>query len=143
MIKKRRKEEWIDVIFHIEAMAVKKDVVESALKQLIENMGHSEDVMIYETNFGKILEVKNPPKNVEKAFSQIVEVRFMVKNVIGLISLATLYGPSSVEILGPDRKSIGMEEMQGLANSVAGLVHQFAQAGIGGLVITPNKQKEC
>ena len=49
------------------------------------------------------------------------------------------YGPSSVEIIGPDKKEISVAETQDIVNLLAGVVHQFAAAGVGGIIITPDK----
>ena len=78
-------------------------------------------------------------KNVEEAYSQVAKVRFFSRDLLTLLNIVMVYGPSSVEILGPDKAEIKISEVQQLSNTVAGLVHQFAAAGVGGIVITPDK----
>lgn len=138
-IKEKRKEKWFEVWFSIEALAVNKDVVENALKKHVEKMGKIRDIFIYETDFSETIHVKKPMKHIEEAYSQIVKIKFFVKSLSTLISVVMTYGPSSVEIIGPDKKEINIAETQDIVNLLAGIVHQFAAAGVGGIVITPDK----
>ncbi len=57
-----------------------------------------------------------------------------------LVNVVLVYGPSAIEILGPDKKEIPLEEIQNLTNLLAGVVHQFAAAGVGGIVISPERK---
>ncbi len=138
-IKEKRKEKWFEVWFSIEALAVDKEVVENALKKHVEKMKAIKDVFVYETDFSEIIKVEKPMKNVEEAYSQVARVRFFAKTLSLLISVVMTYGPSSIEIISPDKKDISIAEIQDIANLLAGIVHQFAAAGVGGIVITPDK----
>lgn len=135
-IKKKRKDDWIEAWFAIEALAVSEDVVKASLEKHIEKLSKAKDAFVYEKKFSDIKEVEKPLKNVEKGFSQIVEIKLFVKNLFSMISIVMLYGPSSIEILGPKDMKISIEEMQNIVNTLAGVVHQFASAGVGGIVIT-------
>ena len=139
-IKERRKEKWFEVWFSIEALAVDKEVVESAMKKHVEKMKAVKDIMVYESTFSETIKVQKPMKNIEEAYSQIVKVKFFVKTLSTLISVVMTYGPSSVEIIGPDKKEMNIAETQDIVNLLAGIVHQFAAAGVGGIVITPDKK---
>ena len=136
-IKKRRKHEWIEVMFSIEAMAINSDVVKSALEEHIEKLSSIKDVYVYEKEFTSIERVKNPPRDFQEAYSQIAKVKLFAKDLYILINIVLVYGPSSIEILGPNAKEIKAEEVQNILNILAGLMHQFAAAGVGGIVITP------
>lgn len=141
-INKRKKEKWFDVWFNIEVLGVNEDVVTSSLKKHVEKMSRVKDVFVYEKEFKPAEKVKNPLKNIEEAYSQVVSVKFFVKRLSTLLNVVLTYGPSSIEILGPDRKDIEIGEVQDIANVLAGLVHQFAAAGAGGIVITPDEAKQ-
>jgi len=140
--KKRLKDGWIKVWFAIEAMAAEKNVVEDAMKKHIESMSKVKDLLILEKNFKDTKEVEKEklPKGIEKAFSQVAEVTLIVKDLFTLINVIILYGPSSIEIIEPDKKEIKIDEMQNLANLIAGIIHQFAAAGVGGIVMTGSSQ---
>jgi len=92
---------------------------------------------VFEAQFSETTKVDNPMKGVAEAYSQIVNVKLFVKNLLSLMNIVMVYGPSSIEIMGPDSKKVDMSEMQNIVNNVAGIVHQFAAAGVGGIVITP------
>ncbi|MEM7819433.1 MAG: hypothetical protein QXD48_01230 [Candidatus Aenigmatarchaeota archaeon] len=136
-IKKRRKEEWFEVWFSIEALGTTKEIVEESLKTHIEKMKNVKGAFVYDTKFYDIQKVENPIKNVKEGYSQVVEIKFFVKNLITLLNMVMVYGPSAIEILGPKKKNIEISEIQNIANMLAGIVHQFAAAGVGGIIITP------
>ena len=138
-INRKRKDSWIEAWFAIEVLAVKEDIAKDSMAKHIEKLSKIKDAFVYETKFSDVNEVKNPMKNVEKGYAQIAEVKLFVKNMTSLMSTVMLYGPSSIEILGPKDLKISLEEIQNIANSLAGVVHQFASAGVGGIVITPEK----
>ncbi len=138
-VRARKKEGWIDAVFNIEAMAVNPEVAKKSLADHVAKIENVRELLVYEKSFSDVEEVKNPPKKVEKAYSQIVEIKMLVKNVTTLIHMVLLFGPSSIEIIGPKTLEIKIDELQSLANAIAGIMHQFAQAGIGGVVITPDK----
>ena len=138
-IKEKRKEKWFEVWFSIEALAVEKNVVENALAKHVEKMAHVRDILVYEKELGDTVKVEKPMKNVETAYSQIAKVKFFAKNLATLISVVMTYGPSAIEILGPDKADLKLDEVQNIANLLAGIVHQFAAAGAGGIIITPDK----
>jgi len=138
-VKDKRKNDWIEAWLAVEALAVDKDVVESSLRNHIEKLSRVKEAFVYEKKFSEIKKVENPIKNIKEAFSQIVELKLFVKDLFSLINIVMVYGPSSVEVIGPKNKEIKIEEIQRIANVLAGIVHQFASAGIGGIVITPEK----
>ncbi len=136
-VKKKRKDEWIEAWFAIEALAVDDKLVESSLKEHVEKLKKIKEVFVYHTDFKSTDKVKNPLRNVEEAYSQVVELKLFAKNLPVLINTIIVYGPSAIEILGPENKRIKVEEIQNVANIIAGVVHQFAAAGAGGIVLTP------
>lgn len=136
-IKKKRKDGWIEVWMAIEALAIKKEVVEESLKKHINQLKEVKGILIFEEKFGETKHVENPMKDVKEGYSQIVEIKFFAKTFTMLLNVVMTYGPSSIEIIGPNKKEIDISEMQNIANTVAGIVHQFAAVGVGGIVITP------
>ena len=138
-IKKKRKDNWIEAWFAIEALAAESGVVEASLKRHVEKLLGARDVLLYDKKFSEIKRVENPMKNIKQGFSQIAELKLLVKDIFTLINIVIVYGPSSVEIISPSSKEMKIEEIQRIANVLAGLVHKFAAAGVGGIIITPEK----
>ncbi len=139
-INKKRKEEWIEAWFSIEAMAVSKDTVESSIKELIASLSSFRDVFVYEHKLHESVLVKDPMKDVSEAYSQIADVRLFSKDLITMLNISAVFGPSAVEIISPKKKVVEMGEIQNTCNALAALVHQFAAAGVGGIVISPTKK---
>jgi hypothetical protein len=139
-INKRRKDKWFEVAFGIEVLAVKEDVAGDSLNKHVNKLSKEPWVFVYEKKFSEIQRVENPMKNVELAYSQIVSLKLFVKNLSTLLHIVMLYGPSSIEVLGPNKKEVELGEIQHVANNLASIVHQFAAAGVGGIVITPEKK---
>jgi hypothetical protein len=139
-IKEKRKEKWFEVQFVIEALAINKEMVEKSLKAHIDKMDKLKDVLVCEKQFLETIKVEHPMKGIDEAYSQVAKVSFFAKNMVILLSMVMAYGPSSVEILGPERHEVKAEEAQNISNLLAGVVHQFAAAGLGGMIITPDKQ---
>lgn len=135
--KKKRKDGWIESWMAIEALAIEKEVVEDSLKKHINQLKEVKDVLVFEEKFGETKHVENPMKDVKEGHSQIVEIKFMAKTFTMLLNVVMTYGPSAIEIIGPNKKDVDISEMQNIANTLSGVVHQFAAAGIGGIVITP------
>jgi hypothetical protein len=98
-------------------------------------------VLIEKTEFHSVQEVKNPPKPLKRGWSQIVNVTLLTKDLYSLVQTVMLYGPSAIEILSPPNKQVSAGEIQNIVNTLAGLLHQFAAAGAGGIVITPSGNK--
>ena len=137
---KLRKEKWIESIFMIEAIAVNKEFVEESLKGHIDKLQSIKDVFVYDVQFMETIKIDKPLKNIDEAYSQIVEVKLFSKNVFTLLTLIVLYGPSSIEILGPNSTNVNIDELQHISISIADLIHQFAAAGAGGIVMTHSKK---
>lgn len=138
-LEKRKKEKWFDVWFAIEALAKDEDVVKKALEKHVEKLAAAKNIFVYEKRVREAQGVENPMKGVDKAFSQVVEIRLMIRDLFTLLNTVMLFGPSAIEVLGPAKKEISLDEVQNMANQLAGIVHQFAAAGMGGIIISPSK----
>ncbi|MFH0837259.1 MAG: hypothetical protein V1870_03970 [Candidatus Aenigmatarchaeota archaeon] len=132
-----RKNGWLDVWFAFDVLGVNKEIIESSLKNHISRIENLNVTFVYEKDVKSADKVDNPPKGVEEAWSQVVELKLFIKSFPDLINIIYLYGPSAIEIMAPEKKELKLEEMQDIANSLAGIMHQFAAAGAGGVIITP------
>lgn len=134
-IEKKRKDEWIEAWFMIEVLAVDEKVASDALEKHVEKL--AKEAFVYEKSFQEAIKVENPTPRIREAYSRICEIKLFVKDLESLVRIVMLYGPAAVDILGPKKKSASMEEMQNISNTIAGVMHQFASAGVGGMVISP------
>ena len=139
-IKQKMEDGWIKAWFAIEVLGVNKEVAENAMKTHIDNLCKQKAAVVIDRKFSEITESDfNIKGEARKGFSQTCEVTLIFRNFLSLLDMVTLFGPSAIEILGPKTKEITIEEMQNISNAISGLVHQFAAAGIGGLVIRGEK----
>ncbi|RLJ06152.1 MAG: hypothetical protein DRP14_00495 [Candidatus Aenigmatarchaeota archaeon] len=138
-IKELSKKKWMKVSLIFEVLGTTREIVEKSLKEHIEKLEKIKTIFLYKKDFSKIEEVEKPMKNVEKAYSQIVETEAMIKDIRTLIIIAISYGPSSIEILEPKKIEISVGEIQDVSNMIAGIIHKFAAAGVGGIIATPQK----
>lgn len=150
LVKKRRKEGWIEAQFFIEAAGIEQPLVESSLKEHVERLGKAKDILVYDATFSEAAEMEKIPQALAqrmppggRIWSQVSTVNLFAKSLDTLVYIVMVYGPSAVEILSPHKKEINVEEMQGIVNVVAGVLHEFAAAGMGGLVMSaPKAQAE-
>jgi SepF-like predicted cell division protein (DUF552 family) len=132
---KRLKDGWIKSTMIIEILAVNEETTDSALKAHIEKIEGEDHTMVIDTRFHEVREVPNPMPNIEKGYSKIVDVDVLTKDFDTLVRVVVSYGPSSVEILEPEKIRMDMGEAQGILNSLAEIIHKFAQAGLGGVMV--------
>ena len=66
--------------------------------------------------------------------------QFVAKNFRELVQVIIEYGPSAIEILEPSKSQLSMSEAQDVLNNVAGMMHRYAAAGLGGTIIVRGKE---
>ncbi len=135
-VKKRMKEGWIKVSLMIEAMAISKEAVDSALKKHVEKMGKEKNMLIYRKDFKGVEEIEKPLPDIPKGFSQVVDVELVAENFDKLVYIVMNYGPSAIEILEPHNIKMDLGEAQGILNTLAALIHRFAAMGAGGMIVS-------
>jgi hypothetical protein len=143
-VKELADQKWMKVEFTFEVLGMTKQVVDKALKEHIEKLSSLKGALfIFRKEFSEIEVVEKPIPRVEKAFSQVVEVEAMVKDLKTLIAISISYGPSSIEVIEPKKLEINVGEVQDVANMVSGIIHQIAAAGLGGIIATPKSGKSA
>jgi len=127
---------WVRAVLIFEVLGVTEEVVEKSLKGHVEKLEKDPRVEVVRKEFFDIEEVESPYKNVEKAYSCICEVELLAKNFDSLFQIVMEFGPSSCEILEPEKITLDLSQAQGILNSLADMMHRFTQAGgVGGVVI--------
>ncbi len=132
---KKLNDGWIKSTMIIEVLAVNEEAAESALRNHVEKMGKEDLTMIVDTKYHDTLEVEKPLPRLDKAYSRIVDVDILTKDFDTLVRVVVSYAPSSIEILKPEKIRMDMGEAQAILNSVSEIIHKFAQAGIGGVMV--------
>ncbi|MFH1127497.1 MAG: hypothetical protein ABIG84_05655 [archaeon] len=130
---------WIKLWMIFEVQAADKAVCEAALKKHIRDMGSEESVEVVEKSFADIDEIDVPEglkqRGVKVMFTQVCEVTMMAKDFEGIVNVVINYAPTAVEIMAPEKITLSMRDAQNALVSVADMMHKFARAGIGGMLI--------
>jgi hypothetical protein len=135
-IREKIEEGWIKAVMWFEVMTSERELAENSLKDHVKSIQNMKNAYILSEKFEDTIEVENPPRNVEKAFSKVAQVELLSKNIETLLFAVIYFGPSSVEIMEPKELTIGIDSMQAIMNSVADVVHKLAASGAGGIVIS-------
>lgn len=133
---------WIKAWMLFEAQAAAKNTAQEALKKHLGKMHSNEsDVRVLKENFTSIEEMDAPEAlkqhGIQKLFSQVAETIVLTRNFEALVNIMMNYGPSVIEVLAPSEIKLTMRDAQNTLASVADMMHKFAAAGLGGMVITP------
>lgn len=118
-----------------EAIAAKPEVVGNSLNKLLDQLREEKGIEILEETMEEAVEVENPPEGVDEAYSQHMELRIEFQSFSHVFAYVMKYGPSVLEIVEPSKYEMGMDEGQQLVNRLMAFMHQFAQAGAGGIVV--------
>ncbi|NIP39990.1 MAG: hypothetical protein GTN39_00540 [Candidatus Aenigmarchaeota archaeon] len=135
-VSKKMKDGWIRTGMMVEAMAVSKDAVQSALEKHIERMEKEKCLVVYKKDFHETNEIEKPLPNIPKGFSQVVELEAVAENFDRLVYIVLNYAPSSIEILEPKKMEVDIGQAQGILNTIATMIHRFAASGGGGMIVS-------
>jgi hypothetical protein len=136
-VKELENKGWISATMIFEVLGATKEIVEKSLKEHVEKLEKIKTCFIYKKDFSKVEVIEKPIKNLDKGYSQFVEIECLIKDIITLVVISISYGPSSIEINKPKKIEISSGELQDIANLIAGTIHKIAEVGLGGIVATP------
>jgi hypothetical protein len=119
-----------------EAVAPDRDSLKESLEEHIEMMETEDDIEITESEIDDVSEVKDPHPGLDKGYSQVAEIHVEVEGFDRAIETVVNYGPTYVQIEGPEKYEMSMREMQDALQNVANTMHQYAQMGPGGVLIS-------
>lgn len=134
-IKKKLKEGWIHSSLLIEVLAATAEAAKSALEKHVDKMGTDKRIILTKKDFKEVREVEKPIEGIEKAYSYLVHVEFLADKFETLVYVAMTYGPTSMEILNPDSIKINLAQAHAILNTIADMIHRFAQMRGGGILI--------
>ncbi len=133
------REGWLRAWMIFEVLAVSENVAKESLESLINRLDSDKRVRIYHKVFGELKKVAKPLPKVDSGFSLTCEVELISKKFENLVEIVTEYGPSAIEILEPSSFELKANEAQTILNNVAKILHDFAAAGAGGIVLIKGK----
>lgn len=125
-----------------EALSPRKEDVVESLKDHVEMLEEEEKVEVMETDFDDVDEMENPHPDLDKGYSQVVETRIKVDGFDKAVQIAISYGPTYIQLEEPDRFEIDLKEGQNALQEVVNTMHQYAQSGAGGIMISRASQDQ-
>lgn len=134
-VKKKLKEGWIKSSMFIEALSLTEKNAKEALEEHIEKLKKEGNALVYKIDFKGVQKVDKPLQGVDVGYSSIVNLELLTENFDKLIHLAMTYGPTNIEVLEPLNLSIPAGEAQGIANTVADIIHTVARMRLGGIPV--------
>ncbi len=131
---------WIKSWMLFEVQAVTKDVLKKAIKNHISKIKKEKGVKIVNEKLSDFNELEASAllkqKGVDKVYSVVAELIVVYKDFEILTNNVINYGPSAVEILGPEKITLRMRDAQNVLASIADMMHKYALAGRGGVIIS-------
>jgi hypothetical protein len=124
-----------------EAVAETEEGVKDSLDEHIEKLRSESGVEIKESEIDDVSKVKNPHPGLEEGFSQVAECRLSVDGFDKAITLTFNYGPTYVNVEGPENYEMDLKESQESLQNVANVIHQYAQKGLGGVLVSKSKEE--
>lgn len=128
--------EPLDVWMVFQVVATSEDAATESLEDHVQKLEGEDGVKSIEVEMDDIQEVDKPHPQVEKGYSRVCEVDMEVANFSDLVEIVINYGPTSVDVKAPDEISMDIGEIRDSLNNVAQMMHQFLQAGAGGMMIS-------
>lgn len=124
-----------------EAVGAEEDGVENSLKDHIEAMETEDNLEIVHREEGETKKVENPHPSLEEGYNKVLELEVEFDSFQKAIESVINYGPTYVQVEGPDNFNMGLKEAQETLQSVATTMHQYAQMGAGGVLISREAEK--
>ena len=130
---------WIKTWMIFEVQAADKAVCVSALKKHVKDMASEPSVEIIGESFTDVDDIDVPEglkkRGVKALFTQVCEVTVMAKEFEALVNVVINYAPTAVEVMAPEKIVLSMRDAQNSLVSLSDMMHKFARAGVGGMLI--------
>ncbi len=125
-----------------EAVAADKQTVEDSMENHVDLLEEENGVQILSLEKEDIKEVENPHPTLDTGFSQVIETQVEAEDFARAVKLVINYGPTYVQIEGPDPIEMNLKESQQALQEVANIMHQYAQQGAGGVIVSGPSDEE-
>lgn len=132
----------IELWMIFEAVSNREEKVEESLDEHVEGLESEEDVEVKEVNWEETEKVKNPHPDLEEGFSRVVETIIETDSFNKAVEVTINYGPTYVQIEGPENFDLTLKDSQEALQKVADTMHNYAQMGAGGVLISKSGEEE-
>ncbi len=119
-----------------EALGVEEEAVKKSLEDHFETFKSENGVEVLEVERDEVTEMENPREDIEKGYSYVMEVRAEYEKFDKAVRTVINYGPTYVQLEEPDVYDLKLSEAQNTLQNIATTMHQYAQMGAGGVLIS-------
>lgn len=125
-----------------EALSPREDDVRESLEDHVEKLREEKDLEVTDVNMDDVEKMDDPHPELDEGYSQVVEVQADAKTYTRAVKTVINYGPTYVQIEGPEKFEMDLPDMQDSLQEVANTVHQYAQMGVGGVLVSRPEEQE-
>lgn len=125
-----------------EALGPDKNGVEESISEHIEALKSEDGVEVQEIDKDEVEEMEDPHPDLSKGYSQVLEVNAEFDSFYKAIEAVINYGPTYIQMEGPDNYKMDLSEAQDTLQKMATTMHQYAQMGAGGVLISQKSSDE-
>ena len=105
---------------NIEVQAIEETLLKKQLKEIQETIRQEQDFTIYDV-------VEAAPIKQEEHYSSYLDVNLSVRDFHSLMKLMFLYGPTSVELIRPEKVELTAGELQDGLILISDMVHSYTE----------------
>jgi hypothetical protein len=131
----------IELWMVFEAVAATEEGVKDSLEEHMDKLRSESGVEIKEENIDEVSKVENPHPDIDEGFSKVAECRLNVESFDKSVSLTFNYGPTYVQMEGPEKYEMDLKEGQEALQNVANVIHKYAQMGLGGVLVSKSREE--
>jgi len=124
-----------------EAIAATEEAVEDSLDEHLEKLESESEVEITESNIDEVSKVENPHPDLDEGFAQVAECKLDVDTFRKCIQITFDYGPTYVQVEGPEKYEMDLKEGQESLQQVADVIHKYAEMGVGGILVSKSTEE--
>ncbi|MFP4038803.1 MAG: hypothetical protein ACLFTA_03395 [Candidatus Nanohaloarchaea archaeon] len=119
-----------------EAVATTEEGVKGSLEDHLEKLGNEPEAEILEQNIDETEKVEKPHPDLEEGYSQVAETVVEASSFEEAIALTVNYGPTYIQMEGPDTYELSLKEGQETLQDVADIMRRYAEIGLGGMLVS-------
>ncbi len=119
-----------------EALSPREQDVEDSLNDHLEKLRSEDNLKVTSVEKDEVEKMEDPHPDLDEGYSQVVEVKADIGNFSRAIKTVLNYGPTYVQIEGPENFEMDLSDMQSSLQEVATTMQQYAQMGLGGVLLS-------
>lgn len=125
-----------------EAVGPNEEGVEESINDHVESLSQDKGVEVIEKDEEEIEHMEDPHPTLDEGYSKVAEIRAEFDSFSRALETVINYGPTYVQFEGPDSFQMNLKDAQESLQTVANTMHEYAQKGAGGVVVSRQTDKQ-